>query len=54
MPDYRLDPPDFGDNDEADPSCSECFGFGRVTEEDEDGKHSVECDCVERGRERAE
>jgi len=52
-PDYRLDPPDYSDNEEADSDCFDCKGFGRVEDEDEDGKRLVDCECVVRNREKA-
>lgn len=53
--DYRLEPPDQPEaSDEVDPDCGLCGGWGRVDDEDEDGKRSVECPCVERLREARE
>jgi hypothetical protein len=43
--DYRLDPPEGPDDGPFDPDCGKCLGYGRYTDEDEDGKHSVRCDC---------
>lgn len=42
----RLDPPDAPENDEHDPNCPLCEGWGTYEDADEDGKRLIRCNCT--------